>query len=68
MLYMEQSSSSEPLLMTLEDFAREAQVPLATVRYWKQVGYGPRYARIGRRVMVQREEAREWLKKQFQEA
>ncbi|AEJ94140.1 hypothetical protein THIBAULT_68 [Mycobacterium phage Thibault] len=54
--------------MTLEDFAREAQVPLATVRYWKQVGYGPRYARIGRRVMVQREEAREWLKKQFQEA
>ncbi|AAN12728.1 gp84 [Mycobacterium phage Omega] len=54
--------------MTLEDFAREAQVSLATARYWRQVGYGPRYARIGRRVMVQREEAREWLKKQFQEA
>ncbi|QGJ93715.1 excise [Mycobacterium phage Hannaconda] len=65
---MQQHTSNEPFLMTLEDFAREAQVSLATARYWRQVGYGPRYARIGRRVMVQREEAREWLKKQFQEA
>lgn len=31
--------------------------PTNTVRHWRAIGYGPKTARIGRRVMVRRAEA-----------
>ncbi|WP_396909482.1 helix-turn-helix transcriptional regulator [Mycolicibacterium sp.] len=55
-------------LMTLSEFASEAGIPLETVRYWRRVGYGPRYARIGKRVMVLRDEAQQWIREQFDAA
>ncbi|MGH3556309.1 helix-turn-helix domain-containing protein [Mycobacterium sp.] len=53
-------------LLTLEQFAAMVHTPINTVRYWRQNGYGPTYARIGRRVMVRRSEAEAWLDAQFQ--
>lgn len=52
-------------LLTLEQFAEFVNTPLNTVRFWRQNGYGPKFARIGRRVMVRRADAEQWLNAQF---
>jgi DNA-binding transcriptional MerR regulator len=51
--------------MTLREFAEMANTPINTVRHWRAIGYGPKTARIGRRVMVRRADAEEWLAQQF---
>jgi hypothetical protein len=54
-------------LMTLEEFAEFVNTPLNTVRFWRQSGsYGPKFARIGRRVMVRRSDAEAWVQSQFE--
>jgi hypothetical protein len=52
-------------LLTLEQFATMVNAPISTVRYWRQNGYGPKFARIGRRVMVRRSDAEAWVQAQF---
>ncbi|WP_324738841.1 helix-turn-helix domain-containing protein [Mycobacterium sp. 5-140-3-2] len=52
-------------LLTLEQFAAMVNTPLNSVRFWRQIGYGPRFARIGRRVMVRRADAEAWIQAQF---
>jgi hypothetical protein len=52
-------------LMTLPEFAEMVNTPINTVRHWRAIGYGPKTAGIGRRVMVRRAEAEEWLARQF---
>jgi Helix-turn-helix domain len=59
---------SSDQLLTLEQFAEMVNTPLNTVRFWRQTGYGPKSARIGRRVMVRRSDAEQWLNAQFGEA
>lgn len=48
-------------LMTPEEVAALARVPLATVRYWRYSGDGPPGFRIGRRVRYRREAVEQWL-------
>ncbi|GAA4297645.1 helix-turn-helix transcriptional regulator [Mycobacterium paraffinicum] len=57
---MEQSD-----LITLEQVAEITNAPLNTVRYWRAMGQGPRFARIGRRVMARRSEVEAWIDAQF---
>lgn len=52
-------------LLTLDEFARMVNTPINTVRHWRAIGYGPKSARIGRRVMVRRSEAQAWINDQF---
>lgn len=56
---------SDSPVMTLQEFAEMVNTPVNTVRHWRAIGYGPKTARIGRRVMVRRAEAEEWLAQQF---
>lgn len=55
-------------LLTLDQFAVMVNTPLNTVRFWRQTGYGPTFARIGRRVMVRRADAESWVQAQFDAA
>jgi predicted DNA-binding transcriptional regulator AlpA len=55
-------------LLTLEQFAELVNTPVNTVRFWRQTGYGPKSARIGRRVMYRRAEVDAWLDAQFESA
>lgn len=57
---MEQSD-----LITLGQVAEITNTPLNTVRYWRATGQGPRFARIGRRVMARRSEVEAWIEAQF---
>lgn len=36
-----------------------------TLKYWRYIGTGPRFARIGRRVVYRRSEVEAWLEEQF---
>lgn len=52
-------------LLTLEQFAELVNAPVNTVRFWRQTGYGPKSARIGRRVFYRRSEVEAWIDAHF---
>ncbi|WP_341359074.1 helix-turn-helix domain-containing protein [Georgenia sp. M64] len=52
-------------LLTLAEAAEVLRVPEATLRYWRHMGTGPSSARIGRRVVYDRERLQRWVDEQF---
>ena len=48
-------------LLTNEDVAQLLTVPVATLRYWRHVGSGPRSIKIGRHVRYLPEDIDRWL-------
>jgi excisionase family DNA binding protein len=51
-------------LLTMQEVAALVRVPLATLRYWRHLGTGPRGFRIGRSVRYWRTEVHAWLDQQ----
>ena len=51
-------------LLTLQEVANVVRVPVATLRYWRHLGTGPRSFRIGRSVRYWRTEVYMWLDSQ----
>jgi len=51
-------------LLTLQEVADVMRVPVATLRYWRHLGTGPRSFRIGRSVRYWRTEVFSWLDSQ----
>lgn len=39
--------------------------PASTLAYWRHRGEGPRYAKVGKRVLYRREDVEAWLESQF---
>jgi predicted DNA-binding transcriptional regulator AlpA len=54
-------------LLTMREVAAVVRVPVATLRYWRHLGYGPRSFRIGRSVRYWRTEVLHWLEQQSNE-
>lgn len=54
-----------PEFLTLEDLAGVLHAPVGTLRHWRQTGYGPRSAKIGRRVLYRRSDVETWLEAAF---
>ena len=48
-------------LLTISEAAEALRTPLATLRYWRYLGTGPRGFRVGRRVFYRRGELDAWL-------
>jgi predicted DNA-binding transcriptional regulator AlpA len=48
-------------LLTMQEVADVVRVPVATLRYWRHLGTGPRSFRIGRSVRYWRTEVFVWL-------
>jgi predicted DNA-binding transcriptional regulator AlpA len=48
-------------LLTIAEAAEVVRVPVATLRYWRYLGAGPRSFRVGRRVVYRRGEIEAWL-------
>ena len=48
-------------LLTIQEVADLDRVPVATLRYWRHLGTGPRSFRIGRSVRYWRTEVFAWL-------
>ncbi len=56
--------SADDELLTIAEVADIVRAPVATLRYWRHLGTGPRSFRIGRGVRYWRTEVRSWLEQQ----
>ena len=57
----DQPSGHEPELLTITEAADVLRAPVATLRYWRHLGTGPRSFRIGRRVLYRRDDLHAWI-------
>lgn len=48
-------------LLTIDEAAAIVRAPVATLRYWRHMGTGPRSFRVGRAVRYWRTEVLHWL-------
>lgn len=48
-------------LLTITEVAAIVRAPIATLRYWRHLGAGPRSFRIGRRVVYRVSELQAWI-------
>jgi excisionase family DNA binding protein len=48
-------------LLTITEAAELLRAPVATLRYWRHLGTGPRSFRLGRRVLYRRDDLHAWI-------
>jgi hypothetical protein len=48
-------------LLTISEVAAIVRAPIATMRYWRHLGTGPRSFRLGRRVVYRLGDLRAWI-------
>ncbi len=51
-------------LLTIAEVAAIVRAPIATLRYWRHLGHGPRSFRLGRRVVYRVGDLRAWIEAQ----
>jgi hypothetical protein len=54
----DQPAGHEPELLTITEAAELLRAPVATLRYWRHLGTGPRSFRLGRRVLYRADDLR----------
>jgi predicted DNA-binding transcriptional regulator AlpA len=54
-------------ILTITEAAGVVRAPVATLRYWRHLGMGPRSFRIGRRVVYRRADVDEWISAQLEQ-
>jgi excisionase family DNA binding protein len=57
----DRTDSREPELLTITEAAELLRAPVATLRYWRHLGTGPRSFRLGRRVLYRDDDLRGWI-------
>ena len=50
----DRTAGDQPELLTITEAAGVLRTPVATLRYWRHLGTGPRSFRLGRRVLYRR--------------
>ena len=55
-------------LITTVELSAMLHVPLKSLEHWRYKGAGPRYARIGKRVLYRRSDVEAWLTSAFESA
>lgn len=53
-------------LFTAEEAAEKIRSNAATLAYWRHIGKGPKWGKIGRRVVYRRSDVEAWIDEQFQ--
>ena len=52
----------DPELLTITEAAELLRAPVASLRYWRHLGTGPRSCfRLGRRVLYRSDDLRSWI-------
>ena len=57
----EHTTQPLPDLLTITEIAALLRAPVATLRYWRHLGTGPRSFRLGRRVLYRSNDLRSWI-------
>jgi excisionase family DNA binding protein len=55
------NTGDQPELLTITEAAEILRAPVATLRYWRHLGTGPRSFRLGRRVLYRRDDLHTWI-------
>ena len=55
-------------LLTPEEVAERLRRPIATIRFWRARGIGPKGARVGGRVLYRESDVEAWITAQFDDA
>ena len=58
------ATGHESDLLTITEAADLLRAPVATLRYWRHLGTGPRSFRLGRRVLYRRDDLHNWIAQQ----
>lgn len=58
----------EDRLLRIPEVAQLTGLSTATIRSWRQKGFGPRAAKLGGAVMYRESEVRAWIDEQFDQA
>jgi excisionase family DNA binding protein len=58
---MSDHPARQPELLTITEAADLLRAPIATLRYWRHRGTGPRSFRLGRRVLYRRDDLHGWI-------
>jgi excisionase family DNA binding protein len=64
----EPPAGRDPELLTISEAAQLVRAPVATLRYWRHLGTGPRSFRLGRRVLYRRDDLRAWIDTQHDQS
>ena len=62
------TADHEPELLTITEAADLLRAPVATLRYWRHLGTGPRSFRLGRRVLYRTDDLHAWIAQQHAQA
>ena len=65
---MSDDPAREPELLTITEAAELLRAPVATLRYWRHLGTGPRSFRLGRRVLYRRDDLHRWIDDRHEQA
>lgn len=60
----EERPTGDDELLTIAEVAAIVRAPIATLRYWRHLGTGPRSFRVGRGVRYWRTDVLQWLESQ----
>lgn len=52
--------------MTTQEVADLVRSPRETVRYWRHVEKGPKWFKVGRRVLYKRTDVEQWLARAYE--
>ncbi len=55
------ATGRESDLLTITEAADLLRAPVATLRYWRHLGTGPRSFRLGRRALYRRHDLHDWI-------
>lgn len=58
------NDEADDTMLTLDEAAAMVRTPVATLRYWRHMGTGPRSFRVGRAVRYWRADVVAWLHEQ----
>ena len=64
----EHTAGHHPDLLTIAEAAELLRAPVATLRYWRHLGTGPRSFRLGRRVLYRTDDLHAWIAQQHAQA
>ena len=53
-------------LMTIDEVAELTRKPVATLRWYRATGQGPKSGKLGRRVFYRREDVEAWIRSAFE--
>ena len=58
------TTMNDDQLLTITETAELFRAPIATLRWWRHTGQGPRSFKIGRRVTYRRSDLESWIEAQ----